>query len=86
MLFYAFKMAVSIASLCVNVSDLICTQPDQTLFFSNLYIDIYTGVLGVSNNQIFLQIKLLSSCPKIEPNIKNRVFRFELFSVHLPLC
>merc|ERR1712008_132314 len=33
----------------------------------------------------FLQIKVLSSWHFGSQNIKNRVFRFELFSVHLPL-
>ena len=46
------------------------------------------GVPGLSKNQIFLQIKVLSFCPESfsSQNIKSRVFRFELFSVHLPLC
>ena len=57
MLFHAFKMAVSIASLRVNASDQI--QPlnlhflDQALFFQ-IYIDGPPGVPGVSKNQNFI--------------------------------
>ena len=57
MLFYAFKMAVSIASLCVNASDLIWPLNlhflDQALFFQ-IYIDGPPGVPGVSKNQNFI--------------------------------
>ena len=71
MLFYAFKMAVAIASLCVNASDQICTQPDQKLIFFK---------------SIWMHPQGSQGCQKISSqNIKNRVFRFELFSVHLPL-
>jgi hypothetical protein len=50
-------------------------------------MDAPPGVPGVSKNQnFFLQINVLSSCPFDTQNIKNRVFRFELFSVHVPLC
>ena len=54
MLFNAFKMAFSIASLCVNASDKIWPQNlhflDQTLFFQ-IYIDGPPGDPGVSKNQ-----------------------------------
>ena len=86
MLFYAFKMVGSIVSLCVNASDYICTQPDLTLFFSNLYGRAPWGPKGVKKSDFFLQIKVLSSCPFGSKNIKNRVFRFDFISVHLPLC
>ena len=84
-LFYAVKMAVAIVSLCINESDQICTQPDQKHFLK-IYIDALQGVAGVSKySQNMLQIKVLSSWPFGSQNIKNRVFRFELFSIHLPL-
>ena len=77
--FYVFKVAVAIASLSVNVSDQICTQPDQTLFFQ-IYMDEPPGVLRVSENQIFfLQIKVLSSCPFGSQNIQNSVLGLSYF-------
>ena len=64
----------------------IATQPVRTLF---LFKSIWTrpqGSQGCQKIRIFFsQLKVLSSCPFGSQNIKNRVFRFELFSVHLPL-
>ena len=57
MLFYAFKMSVSIASLRVNASDWIWPLNlhflDQALFFQ-IYIDGPPGVPGVSKDQNFI--------------------------------
>ena len=83
--FYTFKMAMVIASLCINASDYTCTLTDQTLFFSNLYGHTPRGPRGVKNSDFFSQIILLRSWPFGSQNMKKRVFRFELFSVHLPL-
>ena len=89
MLFYAFKMALLFASLCVNASDQICslnlhTAGSDTIF--QIYLEAPLGVPGVSKIRIsFLQLKVLSSCPFGSQNIKNKVFRFELFYLHLTL-
>ena len=49
-------------------------------FFSNLYGRTPRGPRGVKKSDFFfLQIKVLSSCPFGSQNIKNRVFKFELF-------
>ena len=48
-------------------------------FFSNIYGRTLRGLRGVKNSDFFLQIKVLSSCPFGSQNIKNRVFKFELF-------
>ena len=70
-------MTVAIVSLCVNAS------PDQTLFFSNLYGRTPRGARDVKKSDFFLQMKVLSSCPFGSQNIKNRVFRVELFFIYL---
>ena len=44
------------------------------------------GPRGVKKSDFFLQMEVLSSCPFGSQNIKKRIFRFDLFSVHLPLC
>ena len=48
-------------------------------------LDLHTA--GVSkNSQKYATNKSVEFWPFGPQNIKNRVFRFELFSVHLPLC
>ena len=48
-------------------------------------LDLHTA--GVSkNSQKYATDKSVEFWPFGPQNIKNRVFRFELFSVHLPLC
>ena len=59
----------------------------RTQFF---FKSILTHSKGSQGSQKILQnmlrINVLSSWPFGSQNIKNRVFRFELFSVHHPLC
>ena len=56
-------------------------------YFSNLYGRTPRGPRGCQKiHKNMLQIKVLSSWPFGSQNIKNRVFRFELFSIHLRLC
>ena len=48
-------------------------------------LDLHTA--GVSkNSQKYAKNKSVEFWPFGPQNIKNRVFRIELFSVHLPLC
>ena len=61
MLFYAFKMAVAIASLCVNVSDrsavqILHTAGSDPIF--QVYMGAPPGVPGASKNQNFFIYKL----------------------------
>ena len=57
MLFYVFKMVVSIASLCVNASDrsavhFLHTAGSDPIF--QIYMDAPPGVPGASKNQNFI--------------------------------
>ena len=66
-------------------NSIIALKQQDTIFFQ-IYMDAPPGIPGVSKNQnLKKKIKVLSSCPLGSQNIKNRGFRFELFSVHLPL-
>ena len=57
MLFYAFKMSVLLASLCVNASDVILcffmhTAGSDPIF--QIYMDAPPGVPGASKHQNFI--------------------------------
>ena len=70
----------------LTISIIIYHTAGSDTIFVQIYMDAPTGVPGVSKNQIyFFTNKTVKFVPKIGPNIKNRVFWFELFSVHLPL-
>ena len=91
MLFYAFKMAVLFVSFCINASDVILcsfmhSARSEPIF--QIYMDPPTGVPGASKNQNFsFTNKSVEFLPQNSnsKNIKNEVFGFELFSVHLTL-
>ena len=75
MLFYAFKMALLFASLCVNASDYICSL-NLHAAGTDTNFQIYLEAPRFS----FLQLKALSSCPFGLQNIKNKFLGLTLFS------
>ena len=84
MFFYAFEMAISMPSPCINMSDQICTQPDQTLLFSNLYGRAPRWFWGV---KFFFTNKSVEFLPFWLTKPREYDFQFEFFfSSPLPLC
>ena len=83
---YAFKMVVAIAFLykkCIRL-DLQAAGSD-TIFFKSIWRHPQGSQGCQKFHKNMLQINVLSFWPFGSQNIKNRVYRFELFSDHLPL-
>jgi hypothetical protein len=72
---------------CPCISPFLTWSIYKTLYFKIFFENELKGYfdLCVIPGDFFLQMKVLSSCPFGSQNIKNRLFRFKLFSVHSPI-